>query len=112
MHWYTRWSSAVSPLNLQFSIKHVHFAILTSFIGDGHDPDRAAVGICRKVRDPQKRLHTENHNKTLAANSPLMPNVEGAPSSTSAWPAPITTWLCGWWNNAGFRKRAIWRRRK
>ena len=66
----------VSPLNRQFSIKHVHFTILTSFIGDGHDPDRAAVGICREVRDPQKRLNLENHNMALAASSPLMPSVE------------------------------------
>ena len=66
----------ISPLNRQFSIKHVHSTILSSFIRDGHDPNRTQVGICREVRDPQKRLHLENHNKALAASSPLMPNVE------------------------------------
>ena len=65
----------ISPLNRQFSIQHVHSTILSSFIRDGHDPNRTQVGICREVRDPQKRLHLENHNKALAANSPLMPSV-------------------------------------
>ena len=40
----------VSPLNRQFSIKHVHLWILQSFLSDGHDPNRPAVGICREVR--------------------------------------------------------------
>ena len=29
------------------------------------------------MRDPQKRLHLENYNMALAANSPFMPSVEG-----------------------------------
>ena len=66
----------VSPLNRQFSIKHVHRWILQSFFSDGHDPNRPAVGICREVRDAQKRLQLENHNKALAANWPFMPSVE------------------------------------
>ena len=65
----------ISPLNRQFSIQHVHATILASFIRDGHDPDRTQVGICREVRDLQKRVHLENYNKALSANSPLMPSV-------------------------------------
>ena len=54
----------------------MHFTLLTPFLTDGHDPSRAAVGICLEVSDPQKRLHLENHNMALAANSLLMPSVE------------------------------------
>ena len=66
----------ISTVNRLFSVWQVHKTILHSFIKDGFDPERPALGICVEVRSSEKLKALITYNENLASSTPLLPKVD------------------------------------